>query len=80
MSVTVQQHFAAHGHVVSNPAILGGTPVFAGTRVPISAFFDYLADNLPLDYFLESFPSVTREEAVAVLRHGRERIEEELAR
>jgi uncharacterized protein (DUF433 family) len=72
-------HEAADGLVVSNPEVLGGKPVFRGTRLPVSALFEYLADGLSLDYFLESFPSVTREQAVGVLRYGQRRIEEELA-
>jgi uncharacterized protein (DUF433 family) len=72
-------HSTAGGLVVSNPAILGGRPVFAGTRVPVATLFDYLADALSLDYFLESFPSVTREQAVAVLHYGQQQIERELA-
>jgi uncharacterized protein (DUF433 family) len=79
MSTQLQTHSSAHGNVVSNPAILGGTPVFAGTRVPIATLFEYLADNLTLDYFLESFPSVARHQALAVLRYGHERIERDLA-
>ena len=80
MSVqTFQPHFAATGQVVSNPAILGGGSDFAGTRVPADALFDYLADGLSLDYFLESFPSVPRQQAVAVLRYGQQRIDSELA-
>ena len=47
--------------------ILGGTPVFKGTRVPIKTLFEYLEDNYPLDEFLECFPSVTRELARRVL-------------
>ncbi len=74
-----QKHTLADGLVVSNPAILAGCPVFAGTRVPIATFFEYLADGLALDYFLESFPSVGREQAVAVLRYGQHQIERELA-
>lgn len=70
---------AAGGLVVSNPEVLGGKPVFRGTRVPAATLFEYLADGLALDYFLESFPSVTREQAVGVLRYGQHRIEEELA-
>jgi uncharacterized protein (DUF433 family) len=72
-------HEAAGGLVVSNPAVLGGKPVFRGTRVPVSTLFEYLADGLSLDYFLESFPSITREQAVGVLRYGQRRIEDELA-
>jgi uncharacterized protein (DUF433 family) len=54
--------------VTVDPEILGGTSVFKGTRVPVKALFDYLADGLSLDYFLETFPSVQRGLAVAVLR------------
>ena len=54
--------------VHSEPDILGGTPVFVGTRVPLRALFDYLAGGHPLAEFLEDFPSVAREQAVAVLR------------
>jgi uncharacterized protein (DUF433 family) len=72
-------HEAAGGLVVSDPGILGGTPVFRGTRLPVSTMFEYLADGLSLVYFLETFPSVTREHAVSVLRYGQQRIEEELA-
>ena len=78
MPVQVQPRFAADGRVASNPAILGGRPVFSGTRVPAATLFEYLADGLSLDYFLESFPTVPRDQAVAVLRYGLERIEREL--
>jgi uncharacterized protein (DUF433 family) len=47
--------------------ILGGTPVFKGTRLPIQTLFDYLEDNYALDEFLESFPSVSKEMAVGIL-------------
>ena len=50
-----------------NPNILGGTPVFAGTRVPISSLMRYLAAGYPLNYFLHSFPSVSREQALQLL-------------
>jgi len=69
---------AAGGLVVSNPGILGGTPVFRGTRLPVKTLFDYLADGLTLDYFLNTFEGVTREQAQAVLHHGWERIAAEL--
>ena len=49
------------------PAILGGTPVFKGTRVPVKTLFDYLERNYTLDQFLDCFPSVTRELAHGVL-------------
>lgn len=65
--------------MVSDPEILGGKPVFRGTRLPVETLFSYLADGLSLDYYLETFPSVTREQAVAVLRYGQQQIEQELA-
>lgn len=70
---------AAGGLAVSNPGILGGTPVFAGTRLPVQTLFDYLSDGLTLDYFLETFEGVPRDRAQAVLRYGWERIAAELA-
>ena len=56
----------------SDPEILGGAPVFVGTRVPVRALFDYLEGQHSLDEFLDDFPSVTREQAVAVLEQARE--------
>lgn len=53
--------------ITSSPERLGGTPVFAGTRVPVQSLIDYLEAGHPLDHFLEEFPSVSREHAVAVL-------------
>ena len=54
--------------IQSNPDVLGGTPVFVGTRVPVQALLDYLQAGEPLGEFLEDFPTVTREQAVAALR------------
>ena len=79
MSSVAEIRSAAGGLVISNPGILGGAPVFRGTRLPVKTLFDYLADGLTLDYFLETFEGVTREQAQAVLRHGWERIASELA-
>lgn len=53
--------------ITSSPERLGGTAVFAGTRVPVQTLIDYLEGGHPLDHFLEEFPSVTREHAIAVL-------------
>lgn len=53
--------------VVADPDILGGEPVFKGTRVPVASLFEHLESDCPLDEFLECFPSVSREVAVAVL-------------
>lgn len=55
----------------SDPDVLGGTPVFAGTRVPAQTLFDYLEGGETLDEFLRQFPSVTREQAVAALEIAR---------
>jgi uncharacterized protein (DUF433 family) len=52
--------------------ILGGTPVFAGTRVPVRTLFDYLEGGDTLDEFLEDFPAVSREHAVKVLEKVKE--------
>lgn len=69
----------AESLVTSDPKVLNGTPVFKGTRVPVRTLFEYLADGLSLEYFLESFPSVTREQAADLIRLGQERIEHEVA-
>lgn len=53
--------------VHSDPEILGGTPVFVGTRVPLQSLIDYLAGGDSLDEFLSQFPSVRREQAQAAL-------------
>lgn len=58
--------------IQSNPEILGGTPVFAGTRVPVQNLIDYLEAGDTLDAFLDAFPSVSREQAIAVLELARE--------
>jgi uncharacterized protein (DUF433 family) len=78
MSAVAEIKSAAGGLVISNPQILGGTPVFAGTRLPVETLFDYLADGLSLDYFLESFDGVSRDQAVGVLRDGWGKISTEL--
>lgn len=56
----------------SDPEIMGGTPVFVGTRVPVQTLIDYLVEGDPLDDFLVDFPSVAREHAVAVLELAKE--------
>lgn len=58
--------------VHSDSDILGGTPVFVGTRVPFQALIDYLEGGHPLDDFLEDFPSVTREQAIGALDLARD--------
>jgi len=61
------------GVITKNPDILGGTPVFRGTRVPIQTLFDYLLEGgETLEDFLEGFPTVTRESAVAALEEAKD--------
>ena len=60
------------GVITKNPNILGGTPVFRGTRVPIQALFDYLEGGETLEDFLEGFPTVSREAAIGALEEAKE--------
>ena len=53
--------------VSTNPNVLGGTPVFSGTRVPVESLFDYLKRGRTIDYFLEQFPTVKREQVEQLL-------------
>lgn len=57
--------------IIRNPDVLGGTPVFRGTRVPFQALLDYLEGGQTLDEFLDDFPTVTRETAVHALEHAK---------
>jgi uncharacterized protein (DUF433 family) len=58
--------------VVKNPKILGGTPVFRGTRVPLQILFDSLERGHTLEEFLQGYPTVTRELAIAALEEAQE--------
>lgn len=60
------------GVIIRDLDILGGTPVFRGTRVPIHALFDYLEGGETLEDFLAGFPTVSREAAVAALEEAKE--------
>lgn len=57
--------------ITISPEYLSGAPVFTGTRVPVQALFDYIEGGDPLDEFLDDFPDVTREHAIAVLELAR---------
>ena len=59
-----------HEIVHSDPDILGGTPVFVGTRVPVRILLDYLEGGDPLEEFLDNYPSVSREQAVGFLEEA----------
>ncbi len=56
--------------ITVDPEILGGTPVFKNTRVPVRSLFEYLEGNYTLDEFLECFPTVSREKALQILEHS----------
>ena len=56
------------------PDVMGGTPVFSGTRVPVQTLLDYLEAGESIDDFLEGFPSVTRAQVVAFLEQAKDRL------
>ena len=58
--------------IQSNPEILGGVPLFAGTRVPVRSLFDHLEAGDSIDDFLKGFPSVRREQVIALLEISQE--------
>ena len=57
-----------------DPEIMGGTPCFAGTRVPVKNLWDYLEGSSTLNEFLEQFPAVSRDQAVGVLELARQKV------
>jgi uncharacterized protein (DUF433 family) len=65
------EYSKGHGIIVGNPNILGGEPVFRGTRVPFEILTDYLEGGDTLDQFLEQYPTVSRELAVAAIEEAR---------
>jgi len=69
-TVMAQERLVVH----RDPQILGGTPVFVGTRVPVKILFDYLEAGDNLEVFLDEYPSVSREQAIAALEMAREAI------
>ena len=56
--------------ISTSPEIMGGTPVFAGTRVPVQTLLDYLKAGESIDDFLDGFPTVTREQVIALLEEA----------
>ncbi|HEX9918075.1 MAG TPA: DUF433 domain-containing protein [Pyrinomonadaceae bacterium] len=60
--------------ITISPDVLGGTPVFAGTRVPVQTLLDYLKGGDSIDEFLEGFPTVTREQVIMFLEEAEEQI------
>lgn len=57
-----------------SPDVMGGTPVFAATRVPVQTLLDYLEAGETIDDFLAGFPTVSRQQVVAFLEHARDRL------
>ncbi len=60
--------------ICRDPEVMGGTPVFCGTRVPVQTLIEYLEAGDSIDRFLEGFPSVTREQVIAFLEEAKERV------
>lgn len=60
--------------ISSSPDVMGGTPVFAGTRVPVQTLLDYLEAGDSIDEFLVGFPSVTREQVIEFLEQAKDRL------
>jgi uncharacterized protein (DUF433 family) len=65
--------------VCRDPEVMGGAPVFCGTRVPVQTLLDYLEAGDTIDQFLEGFPSVTRAQVIAFLEQARDRLVETVA-
>ena len=63
--------FSMSSHITHDPEVLGGEPVFAGTRVPVKSLFDHLEAGDSIEEFLEGFPSVQREQVIALLEEAR---------
>ena len=64
-----------HSSIISvSPEIMGGTPVFRGTRVPIQTLFDYLESGESIDDFLEGFPTVSREQVITLLEEAKKQL------
>jgi uncharacterized protein (DUF433 family) len=60
--------------ITSSSDVMGGTPVFAGTRVPVQTFIDYIKGGESIDDFLDGFPTVTREQVIVFLEEAKEQM------
>jgi len=60
--------------ITSSPDVMGGTPVFVGTRVPVQTFIDYIKGGESIDDFLDGFPTVAREQVIAFLEEAKEQM------
>ena len=70
--LTLDDEQLARLPITVDPELMSGAPVFRGTRVPVGALLDNLADGLTLDEFLDNFPTVSREQAVQILEFYRD--------
>lgn len=71
MSLVIEAHEITSLPVTVDPEILGGTPVFSGTRVPVDALLSNLEAGVSIDEYLENFPTVSREQVLEVLKFSR---------
>lgn len=71
MTLVIEERELERLPVAVDPEVLGGVPVFVGTRVPVAALLENLEAGLSLDEFLDNFPTVAREQAVRVLEFSR---------
>ena len=65
--------------VSCNPEVMGGAPVFRGTRVPVQTLLDYLEAGESIDQFLDGFPTVSREQVIAFLEEAKDRLVESVS-
>ena len=65
--------------VCRSPEVMGGAPVFCGTRVPVQTLLDYLEGGESIDQFLDGFPSVTREQVITFLEEAKDRLVESVS-
>jgi len=73
MAVVIEEHEITSLPITIDPDILGGTPVFSGTRVPVDALLNNLEAGVSIDEFLENFPTVSREQALEVIKFSASR-------
>jgi uncharacterized protein (DUF433 family) len=71
MSLVIEENEIASLPITVDPDILGGTPVFTGTRVPVDALLNNLEAGVSLDEFLQNFPTVSRSQAIDVIEFSR---------
>jgi uncharacterized protein (DUF433 family) len=76
MTLTIEEEAIDSLPITIDPEVMSGAPVFAGTRVPVEALMNNLSAGIPLDDFLDNFPTVTRQQALAVLNFSNETLKQ----